>query len=109
MSFIFVPTISNHKLNPAQIHGKNPIPFPGISIGEILEAGVAEKMGDQKMLITLKGVSMQADSEVQLNAGDKIQVKVEAIHPQLVLRVVEGGYSEESRSRRLPEMAQVKS
>jgi hypothetical protein len=53
-------------------------------------------MGDQKMLITLKGVSMQADSEVHLNAGDKIQVKVETLHPQLILRIIEGGYSEES-------------
>ncbi len=96
MSFIFVPTISNPKLNPAQIHGKNPITFPGISIGEILEAGIIDKMGDEKMLITLKGVSMQADSEVQLNAGDRIQVKVETVHPQLVLRIVEGGFSEES-------------
>ena len=48
------------------------------------------------MLITLKGVSMPADSEVHLNAGDKIQVKVETIYPQLVLRIIEGGYSEES-------------
>jgi hypothetical protein len=96
MSFIFVPTISNPKLNPAQIQSKNPITFPGISIGEILEAGIIDKMGDEKMLITLKGVSMQADSEVQLNAGDRIQVKVETVHPQLVLRIVEGGFSEES-------------
>jgi hypothetical protein len=95
MSFIFVPTISNPKLTPVQIHSKSPIPFPGLSIGEILEVGIAEKMGDQKMLITLKGVSMQADSEVQLNAGDRIQVKVESIHPQLVLSVVGGGYAEE--------------
>jgi hypothetical protein len=96
MSFIFIPTISSHKLNQAQFHTKNSIPFPGISIGEILEAGVIEKMGDQKMLITLKGVRMQADSEVHLNAGDKIQVKVETLHPQLILRIIEGGYSEES-------------
>jgi len=39
---------------------------------------------------------MQADSEVYLNAGDKIQVKVETLHPQLVLRVIESGYSEAS-------------
>jgi hypothetical protein len=96
MSFIFIPTISSHKLNQAQFHSKNSIPFPEISIGEILEAGVIETMKDQKTLITLKGVTMQADSEVHLNAGDKIQVKVETVHPQLVLRIMEGGYSEES-------------
>ncbi|MGZ3577892.1 MAG: hypothetical protein ACXU98_02645 [Syntrophales bacterium] len=96
MSFIFVPTISDPKLNQPQIHSKNSIRFPGISIGEILEAGVTGKMDDQKILITLKGISMQADSDVQLNAGDKIQVRVEDIHPQIVLRIVEGGYSEES-------------
>jgi hypothetical protein len=96
MPFIFIPIISSHKLNQAQFHSKNSIPFPGISIGEVLEAGVIEKIDNQKMLITLKGVSMQADSEVHLNAGDKIQVKVETLHPQLVLRVMESGYSEES-------------
>ncbi len=96
MSFIFIPTISSHKLNQAQFYNNSSTPFPGMSIGEILEAGVIEKIDDQKMLITLKGVSMRADSEVHLNAGDKIQVKVETLHPQLVLRIVEGGYSEES-------------
>jgi hypothetical protein len=96
MSFIFIPAISSHKTNQAQPCSKNSIPFPEISIGEILEAGVIEQMDDQKTLITLKGVSMLADSEVHLNAGDKIQVKVEAIHPQLILRIIEGGYSEES-------------
>jgi hypothetical protein len=96
MPFIFIPTISSHKLNQAQFHSKNSIPFPGISIGEVLEAGVIEKIDDQKMLITLKGISMQADSEVRLNTGDKIQVKVETLHPQLVLRIMESGYSEES-------------
>ena len=48
------------------------------------------------MLITLKGVAMQADPEVHLNAGDKVQVKVVTRHPQLVLRIIEGGYSEGS-------------
>lgn len=96
MPFIFIPTISSHKLDQVQFHSKNSVLFPGISIGEVLEAGVIEKIDDQKMLITLKGVSMQADSEVHLNAGDKIQVKVETLHPQLVLRVMESGYSEAS-------------
>ncbi|MGA2331501.1 MAG: hypothetical protein ABSG75_07060 [Syntrophales bacterium] len=96
MSFIFIPTISSHKLNQAQFYNKSSVPLPGISIGEILEAGVIEKIDDQKMLITLKGISMQADSEVRLNAGDRIQVKVETLQPQLVLRIMEGGYSEES-------------
>ena len=96
MPFIFIPTISSHKLDQAQFHIKNSVPFPGISIGEILEAGIIEKIDDQKMLITLKGVTMQADSEVHLDAGDKIQVKVETLHPQLVLRVMESGYSEAS-------------
>ncbi|MGO9137370.1 MAG: hypothetical protein ACLP9S_01450 [Syntrophales bacterium] len=96
MAFIVIPTISNPKLNQAQFHSKNSIPFPGISIGEILEAGVIDNMDNQKMLITLKGVSMSADSEVHLNAGDKIQVRVETTYPQLVLRIIGGGYSEES-------------
>jgi len=96
MPFIFIPTIASHKSNQVQFHSKSSVPFPGISIGEVLEAGVIDKIDDHKMLITLKGVSMEADSEVYLNAGDKIQVKVETLHPQLVLRVMESGYSEAS-------------
>jgi len=55
------------------------------------------------MLITLKGVSMQADSEVQLNAGDRIQVKVETVHPQLVLRNCRRRFLGGIRSCKLPE------
>ncbi len=97
MSLIYIPTISSHKLNQAQFQNKPAPGFPGLSIGEILEAGVIEKAGDKNILITLKGVTIPADSEVALNAGDRIRVKVESLHPQVILRVVDIAGSEESR------------
>jgi hypothetical protein len=99
MSFIFLPTISSssHKLNQAQFTNNSSPVFSGISIGDVFETGVIEKLGDRKVLITLKGVTIPAETEVSLNAGDKIRVEVERLHPQVILRIMETGSREESR------------
>ena len=95
MSLIYIPTISNYQLNQAQFHTISSAASAGFSIGEILEAGVVEKLSDRRILITLKGVNLSADSEVTLNAGDKIRIKVESLHPQVILRILERGNLEE--------------
>ena len=97
MSLIYIPTISSYQLNQAQLHNISPAASPGFSIGEILEAGVVEKLSDRRILIALKGVNLSADSEVTLNAGDKIRIKVESLHPQVILRILERGNLEEFR------------
>ncbi len=97
MSFIVIPTINNHKLHHTQFHNTTSATLSGISIGEILEARVIEKLSDRNILIALKGIKMPAASDVILNKGDKIRVKVENLHPQVVLRIIEGANTEESR------------
>jgi hypothetical protein len=98
MSFIYIPTISSHKLNQAQFQNKSSTVHTGLSVGEILEAGVIEKVSNQKILITLKGINLPANCEVNLNAGDTIRVKVESLNPQVILRIVGRGDLEESRA-----------
>ncbi len=98
MSFIYIPTISSHKLNQVQFQNKSSTTHPGLSIGEILKAGVIEKLGNEKLLITLKGINIPANCEVNLNAGDTIWVKVEGLSPQVILQIVGRGDLEESRT-----------
>ena len=88
MSFIHIPTIHSHKLNQAHFLNKNAAKATGLSIGEILTAGVIEKLSDQNILISLKGINIPANSEVNLNAGDTIRVKVESLNPQVILRII---------------------
>ena len=96
MSLIFIPEILTSKTNQTYLQGRNVTPISTLSIGEVLETGVIEKLADHKMLIDLKGIVTQADSEVRLNAGDRIQVKVESLSPQLVLRILESSQTETS-------------
>jgi hypothetical protein len=98
MSFIYIPTVSSHKLNQVQFQNKSSAIHSGLSIGEILEAGVIEKLGNQKMLITIKGINIPANCEVNLNAGDTVLVEVESLNPQVILRIVGRGDLEESRA-----------
>ena len=98
MSFIYIPTISSHKLNQVQFQNKSSANHSDLSIGEILKASVIEKLGNQKILITLKGINLPANCEVNLKAGDTVRVKVESLNPQVILRIVEIGDPEESRA-----------
>ncbi len=98
MSFIYIPAFSSHKLNQVQFQNKTSVTHSDLSIGEILKAGVIEKLGNQKILITLKDINLPANCEVNLNAGDTVLVKVESLNPQVILRIVGRGDLEEFRA-----------
>ncbi|HVO65625.1 MAG TPA: hypothetical protein VMT12_03995 [Syntrophales bacterium] len=98
MPLIYIPTIPSHKLNQVHFQNKSSTTAPGLSIGEILNAAVIEKLGSQKILITLKGINIPATSEVNLNAGDTIRVKVENLNPQVILKIIGRSDVEESRA-----------
>jgi hypothetical protein len=59
-----------------------------IAVGETIPAVIAEKSGSSSVILTMKGQSFQADSHLPLAQGEKIMVKVEQIHPQMVLRIL---------------------
>lgn len=97
MSVIVIPTTYNHRLHPAQFHNKTSAVPAALSVGEILETRVIEKLSDRNILIALKGIKMPAESEVALNKGDAVRVRVESLHPQVILRIMGGAFTEESQ------------
>jgi hypothetical protein len=56
-----------------------------IAVGETLEVTVTEKIAGNKYLLAIKNMSIPASSEVPLNIGEKIQVKVGSLQPQIIL------------------------
>lgn len=64
-------------------------PMPPLAIGEVVEATVVAKQ-DGKFRIAVKGVYMEASSELPLAEGQKITVQVGRLHPQILLVPVNG-------------------
>jgi hypothetical protein len=62
--------------------------FPNLQIGDKLEAQVAQKLGENKVLVMMKGTQVAADTTVPLQVGQKINVQVESLQPQIVLRLI---------------------
>jgi len=62
--------------------------FPNLKVGDRLEAQVARKLGEGKVLVFLNGAPVEADSTTPLQIGQKINVQVESLKPQILLRLV---------------------
>ena len=59
---------------------------PGIvAVGETLEVTVLGKNAGNKYLLAIKNINISASSEIPLNIGEKIQVKVGSLQPQIIL------------------------
>ncbi|NIA11261.1 MAG: hypothetical protein GWP10_16445 [Nitrospiraceae bacterium] len=71
--------------------------LPPLSVGEVVEADVLGKFGHRKLLILLKMAKILADSEVPFRQGEKITVKVEQLHPNVVLRLMQNQHKSEDR------------
>jgi hypothetical protein len=86
----FVPTITS--INNINNNGIEPrslqTPFEGVVLGETLEATVLEKLAGNKYTVALKNVNIPATSNSPLNIGEKLTVKVNSLHPQIVLNVI---------------------
>jgi hypothetical protein len=61
----------------------------GIVLGEILQTTILEKSADNKYTLALKNMQIPATSNISLNVGDKLLVKVDSLQPQIVLNPVE--------------------
>ena len=61
---------------------------PGIvAVGETLEVTVLGKNAGNKYLLAIKNINISASSEIPLNIGEKIQVKVDSVQPQIILNL----------------------
>ena len=86
----FVPTITSiHNINNNGIEPRSfQTPFEGVVLGETLEATVLEKLAGNKYTVALKNVNIPATSNSPLNIGEKLTVKVNSLHPQILLNVI---------------------
>ncbi len=80
--------------NPLQIQSileisRNHLPISSLVKGETLTVTILEKISSNQYLVNLKNTSIAASSEVPLHAGEKLQVRVQSVQPQLVLNVID--------------------
>lgn len=78
---------------------RKPIP---LRVGEVLVAKVKRVLGPNRMLITLKGHLLVAESERAVVPGEPITVQVLSIFPRIHLRHLFGPNAEQASSRTGP-------
>ncbi len=59
-----------------------------LSVGEELNVSIVQRHSARQYLVALKDRTILADSATPLRVGDKLRVRVDQQHPQLVLRVL---------------------
>ena len=64
--------------------------FPEMQLGETLEAQVAQKLDGNKVVVMIKGTQVMADTTIPLQIGQKLNVQVETLKPQIMLRLATG-------------------
>lgn len=65
------------------------LPSSNLLPGETLTLSVIEKLSTHQYLLALKDTSITAESELPLNVGEKLQVKVQSVQPQVIFSVVD--------------------
>ncbi|MBN2539060.1 MAG: hypothetical protein JXB09_03320, partial [Deltaproteobacteria bacterium] len=65
--------------------------LPPLSVGEVVQATVVEKVGGKGVLIDVKGARILAESELSLKGGTKGFVRVEQLLPRVILRILQSG------------------
>jgi hypothetical protein len=80
------PSLPSIAINNLEI-SRNKAASGSIVLGETLEVTVVEKSAGNKYLLAIKNMSIIAVSEIPLSIGEKIQVKVGSVQPQIILNL----------------------
>jgi len=80
-----IPVRINSILEVSRAH----LPLSNLVPGETLTVSVMEKFSTNQYLLSLKDASITARSDIPLNPGEKLQVKVQSVQPQIILAVVD--------------------
>jgi hypothetical protein len=86
------PAISSipAKISPAADVTRANLPLSSLlSPGEKLMVSVVDKLSSNQYRVSFKNVSLTATSDIPLQIGEKLQVKVHAVMPQIVLSLGE--------------------
>ena len=59
-----------------------------LTVGDRLQGQVTSKLGEGRVLLTLEGVQVEAETTMPLQNGQKINVRVESLTPQVMLRLL---------------------
>jgi len=95
---ILTPAIASNKSNHLLQIQKKAEFLPPLSVGEVVEAEIAESTRYGKALILMKNRPVMAYSELSLTKGEKITVRVAQLHPGVVLHVAQNESSQKSRT-----------
>jgi len=79
------PTKTNSVLEVSRVH---PAPL-NVMPGETLTVTVTEKLTANRYLLAVKETVITATSDVPLSVGEKLQVKVQSLHPQILLNMLD--------------------
>lgn len=64
--------------------------LPPLSVGEVIEATVTGKQGG-KVTLQVKGMSLEASSNIPLEAGQTISVRISQLSPKILMTPLKGG------------------
>jgi len=78
---------------PAAFKAASPLPFV---LGEVLNAVVISHHSEHGIQLQFKNKTMIADSQIPLQAGEKLTVRVDQVVPSIVLRIVNRNEDETS-------------
>jgi hypothetical protein len=81
------PTTNTVIKNSIEISRSN-ASVQGFVLGETLPATILEKLAGNKYMLTLKNLQIPATSNIPLNIGEKLIVKVDSLQPQIVLNII---------------------
>jgi hypothetical protein len=65
-----------------------PTPMISLMPGENLDARVLAHDRDHKVLLQIKNTPLIADTRIPLQTGDRLKVRVDQVHPNIVLRII---------------------
>lgn len=86
-----IPVIPNTpiKLSAIAEIARANLPLSNLIPGETLTVSVVDKLAPNQYLMAVKDGSMKATSDIPLNVGEKLQVKVQSVQPQIILNVID--------------------
>lgn len=76
------------KTTPSSLVLRDPAVLPLFSIGEEVTIAIGQRISDRQYLVTVKDRMILADSEAPLQTGNELRVRVDQLHPRMVLRIL---------------------
>ena len=60
----------------------------GMKVGNTVAGRVAQNLGNNQFLVSLRGVNVMAQSDLPMIKGDRFKARIEAVKPKLLLKII---------------------